>query len=508
MVLKQKVADCAINFYYLLVLSDPKQREIYDKYGVEGIETAWQLGPLLDQSEKLVEELGRRRNALGFSEICQSKTSFTVAADFCEIVGDVIENDQLVYSDFLPKITTVGVSETIETSFGEENSFAANFTTIYQSGNVGIGNVTINWRRPFYFPGSNGITMDNGIGFGARKFISTALMTQFDKSTSGSVQLVAGLRGGSVFPQLNASVSRVLSPYLVGTVQLVQPFTSPGQFSLSLTTKTSPEVKSPLTVSLNLPTSGDLRSAASFEAKQTVYINSKHEIRIKIGGSEHSGGYLNCGIHRKWNDKTRGSATLQFDQNAGVSLRLGITHESLHLILPLRFSEEFSPAAVIVASLIPTLGDFISRNYIYPHFLKKRKEQYWKDYRIKRAAMMERKREEAELAIELMKQNLEKKSQPMSLDLRIIEATYRSIERPELSWPVTVPLQFLLISQGQGQQIHLSPTYRANVLGFFDVAPGEKKETFIKYEFKGRMHETTVPDSVELLLPQRSHIIE
>jgi hypothetical protein len=497
-------------FYFIcLVLSDQKHREIYDKYGVEGIETAWQLGPHLDQSEKLAEEI-RKRNNFGLAEILQSKTSFTIASDFTEIVDNVLENDKLVYSDFLPKVTAVGVSETIETSFGAENYFNANFTTICQSGNVGSGNVSLHWRRPFPICGfMAGVTMDNGIGFGARKFLSTALMTQLDKSTTGSVQLVTGLRGGTVFPQFNASVSRVLNPFLVGTLQLIQPIpftTQPGQLSLSLSTKTSAEVKAPLTVTVTVPTSGDLRTATesiSLEAKKTFYIDSKHEIRVKFGGSEQNGGFLDCGIHRKWKDKTRASATLQLDQNIGVSLRLGITHNSLHLILPLRFSQEFSPSAMIIASLIPTLGDYLSRHYIYPHLLKKRKEQYWAEYRQKRASMMERKREEAELATELMKQNLEKKQ--LSPELRIIEASYRSIEHPELAWPVSVPLQFLLNSEGK---IKLDPAYRANVLGFFDVAPGEAKETFILYEFRGKMHEAIIADSDQLLLPQRSHIKE
>ena len=473
---------------------------------MEGIETAWQLGPHLNQSEKLVQEI-RKRNSVGLGEIIQSKTSLTIANDFSQIVGDILENDQLVYSDFLPKVTAVGVSETIETSFGPDNHFNANFTTICQSGNVGSGNVSLHWRRPFpIVKFMSGVTIDNGIGFGARKFVSSALMSQLDKSTTGSVQLVAGLRGGNVFPQFNASISRALSPFLVGTLQLIQPIpftTNPGQLSLSLSTKTSTEVKSPLTLTVSIPTSGDLRSVASLEAKKTFYINSKHEIRVKFGGSEQNGGFLDCGIHRKWSEKTRASATLQLDQNIGASLRLGITHNSLHLILPLRFSQEFSPSAIIFASLIPTLGDYISRHYIYPHFLKKRKEQYWTEYRQKRAAMMERKKEEAELATELMKLNLEKKQ--ISPELKIIEASYRSIEHPQMAWSVTVPLQFLLNTEGK---IKLDPAYRANVLGFFDVAPGEAKETFIKYEFRGKIHEAVIADNDELLLPQRSHIKE
>lgn len=43
---------------------------------------------------------------------------------------------------------------------------------------------------------------------------------------------------------------------------------------------------------------------------------------------------------------------------------------------------------------------------------------------------------------------------------------------------------------------------------FFDVAPGEAKETFIKYEFRGKIHEVVIADSDELLLPQRLHIKE
>lgn len=488
---------------FFIVLSDTKQREIYDKYGVEGIEAAWQLGPLLNQTEKLVEELNRRKNAGGFGELIQSKTSFTVASDFSEIVDDIIDNDRLVYSDFLPKVTAVGVSETIETSFGAENHFTANFMTICQSGNVGAGNVALNWRRPVPFANWPGVTIDTGIGFGARKYVSTALMSQIDKSTTGSVQLMAGLRGGAIYPQFNASLSRILNPFLVGSVQLIQPFAGPGQFSVSVSTKTSPEVKSPLTVTVSVPTGGDLRPAASIEAKKTFPLDAKHEIRVKFGASEQAGGFLDCGIHRKWNEKTRGSATIQIDQNIGATLRLGITSGSLHLILPLRFSQEFSPAAMIVASLIPTLGDYITRTFLHPLLMKQRKEQYWTEYRQKRAAMMERKREEAELASELMKQNLEKKK--ATSDLRIIEAFYRSIENPERAWPVSVPLQFLLNTE---EKIRLDPSYRANVLGFFDVAPGEAKETIIRYEFKGKLHEAVVADSEELLLPQRSHLKE
>ena len=445
----------------------------------------------------------------------QSKTSFTVSTDFSGIVEDILDNDRLVYSDFMPKVTSVGITETVEASFGADDFFSANFTTICQSGNVGAGNVGLNWRRPApnRFP-LTGWLMESGIGFGTRKFLSLALMGQLNKSTSASIQYVAGLKGGAIYPQINSTLSRALTPFLIGNLQLIQPLNdNPGQISLSVSTKTSPEVKDPITLTLSLPTNipfDDLIPATLLEAKKTFLIDSKHEVRMKLG-IQSAGGYFDFGIHRKWNEKTRASATLQLDQNIGASLRLGITHNSLHLILPLRFSQEFSPTAMIVASLIPTVGDYISRNYIYPHLVKKRKEQYWMEYKQRRAAMMDRKREEAELASELMKQNLEKKNTKTSTsdafdhELVILEAFYRSIEHPELNWSVSVPLQFLLNTEGK---IRLDPAYRANVLGFFDVAPGELKETFIKYKFRGKVHEAVIADTEELLLPQRSHLKE
>ena len=42
--------------FYGLVLSNPKQREIYNQFGAEGIEAAWQLGPHLDQTEKVEQK--------------------------------------------------------------------------------------------------------------------------------------------------------------------------------------------------------------------------------------------------------------------------------------------------------------------------------------------------------------------------------------------------------------------------------------------------------------------
>lgn len=410
------------------------------------------------------------------------------------MMDDIVETDSLVYSDLLPKVSAVGVTEVLETALDQDNQLTATVTTVCQSGNVGSGTVTLNWRRPFIL---SGLQLDAGVGFGTRKHLSSALVYQLDKFTTTSLQMVGVLRGGAVFPQLSYSISRMLNDRVVGSLQYANDLVSGNaQLVLSVSTKTAPDVKSPLTVSVHLPSITP--RSAFVEAKKTILLSDRNECRIKIGASE-QGGSVHLAVHHTWNKKTRGSAALQLDSGAGVSLRLGITHGSLHLIVPVHFSQELSPAAIVLASLLPTIGTLVSRTWIHPFLKRRHSERFWTEYTRKRAAMIERKREEAALTVELMALAVDKRQ---TGDLRIIEAIYRACDDHALAWSVTVPLQFL-VNDGQ---IRLDPAYRANVLGFFDVAIGRRKETLVTYEFRGRLHRAVFRDDEELLIPLRTHL--
>lgn len=48
---------------------------------------------------------------------------------------------------------------------------------------------------------------------------------------------------------------------------------------------------------------------------------------------------------------------------------------------------------------------------------------------------------------------------------------------------------------------------KANLLGFADVAYGEKKKLRVRYSFKGRMHEVTLGDLDALAAPLRAHVV-
>jgi hypothetical protein len=50
------------------------------------------------------------------------KSVLTIGLDCSDVIDDIVEADPLVYSDFLPKVATVGVSETFEAYHVERES--------------------------------------------------------------------------------------------------------------------------------------------------------------------------------------------------------------------------------------------------------------------------------------------------------------------------------------------------------------------------------------------------
>ena len=370
-----------------------------------------------------------------------------------------------------------------------------------------------NWKRPLLWPHTvnkahvlsyvlDRLRYDGSVGIGSRKFLSSAFIYQHDSKTTASLQIAAGLHGGAIFPQLNCSLSRLLHESYSCTMQYSVNSTLERDFSnqlvASLSTKISPDVKGPWTVTAVIN-----RHSPMVEVKKAFPVSDHNEVRVKLNAKRDLSSGLSIGVHHKWNLESRASMAVQMDSETGVALRLGITHGNLNFVLPIQFAHEFSPLAVITASVLPALGTFVTKSWIRPYIIKKQKELFWDDYMRKRASLIEKRREEAELTRGLMAACLEKKASDG--ELKITEAIYRCSEDPTLQWTVTIPLQYLLINSPNHLQLEAS--YRAGVLGFFDVAPGRDKETFIRYQFKNKMHEVVFKDNEVLSIPKRSHIV-
>ena len=135
------------------------------------------------------------------------------------------------------------------------------------------------------------------------------------------------------------------------------------------------------------------------------------------------------------------------------------------------------------------------------------------DKRVERAKEMVEKKHEAEAAVELMTETVERvvSTEQAKHGLLIIEAWYGKLfdtqEEDGLIQPkvvdVRIPLQCLVVDS----KLILHENTKANIPGFYDPCLGEKKHLRVRYEFRGALHEVTVSNSEPLIIPRKSHRI-
>ena len=137
---------------------------------------------------------------------------------------------------------------------------------------------------------------------------------------------------------------------------------------------------------------------------------------------------------------------------------------------------------------------------------------------------MAEKRKEAIEAIELLREQVERKaeSERAKDGLVIIEAVYTGTgsgvepdEADKTALDVRIPVQALITArrgalEAESSSILAIPGGRskAQLIGFYDVTVGSKKKLLIKYTFRNRYHEASFDDYQPVALPMRSHLVE
>lgn len=69
---------------------------------------------------------------------------------------------------------------------------------------------------------------------------------------------------------------------------------------------------------------------------------------------------------------------------------------------------------------------------------------------------------------------------------------------------VAVPLQCLV----KDSKLLLTEASKAGLPGFYDPCVGEDKSLRVLYQFRGVLHQVTVPDGEALRIPKQSHRID
>lgn len=251
----------------------------------------------------------------------------------------------------------------------------------------------------------------------------------------------------------------------------------------------------------------------SSSVKGTVRYRPLEKYLFKAGVQMGTRGLsLSYGAEQEVAMLTRIGGKVELGMNKGVLLQLRLTRVAMAFSLQIQISESLSLPAVFYATVVPLLFYGAFRMLAVAPLLKRQRLKEIEDKRAEKAKEMFEKKHEAEVAVELMTETVERviNVEQSKHGLLILEAWYGRLfdtQEDGLIQPkvidVRIPLQCLVVDS----KLILHENTKVNIPGFYDPCLGEKKHLRVKYEFRGALHEVTVRNSEPLIIPRRSHRI-
>lgn len=196
----------------------------------------------------------------------------------------------------------------------------------------------------------------------------------------------------------------------------------------------------------------------------------------------------------------------------GVQLSLTLSRAGVSFSTSILVSNFASLAAVFYATTVPLLlfGGF--KVLAIAPLLRHQRQKEVVEKRAEKAREMLERKKEAEAAIELMTETVDRvlSTERARQGLIIVGAWYGKLFDLEPAGgglprviDVHVPLQCLVVDS----KLILREDNKASIPGFYDPCVGETKYLRVRYEFRGTPHEVTVENSESLVIPRRSHRI-
>ena len=226
------------------------------------------------------------------------------------------------------------------------------------------------------------------------------------------------------------------------------------------------------------------------------------------------------GIKYNLDKITTVGSTVYVGPEEGVAVKLKLERASMSFAVKLHLSEFVGVAALFYATSLPLVLYGCVRSLAVLPLLRSQWLQDVKEKKSSRVKELQEKRRNAEAAVELMQETLERvvSAERAKHGLLIVEAWYGKLFDDETddgsngngvgSDPleakvidVRIPLQCMV----SDSKLILRETGKANIPGFYDPCVGERKYLRTRYEFHGLSHEVTVENSEPLVIPRMSH---
>lgn len=302
---------------------------------------------------------------------------------------------------------------------------------------------------------------------------------------------------------LNGQLSRRLDSQSMATLRIKE---SGDTVGLSLTHQVNPMLSLEGDVQVGY-SSSHVRLSTKYQPKDDYWLNGG--VKLSTGGPS-----FFYGVDNQIAKMTHIGAVVNVSTSNGVSVKLKLVRATMSYVLKVHLSPMVTVPAVLYATLLPLLLYGCIRGLAMAPLLHQQRLREVAKKREEREKEMKERRREAEAAVQLMQETVERVTAMESTrgGLVVMEAWYGCLFGTQTSSDpftppkvidVRIPLQCLVADS----KLILHDSAKSMIPGFFDPCIGERKHLRVRYEFRGMLHEVTVENSEPLFIPRESHRI-
>ncbi len=493
--------------------------QLYDLYGEKGLTSGLEVGAHLKTPEQMREEYARHsakkaqreyERQLGLSGMLQTTISLErqllryLQPDIVQPRVDHRRADGRGGARRRPKsgqiLESMVLSERFRTSVSRKDSAELHGYMKAGKGDSSSA-ISLTVERRFSPRSSLKAVLETGLGV-----ISRPLTLSATRSLSTNSKGKIGLSFSEVYNELRCSVSRNLTSSIMGKFQYIIGGPQTGIKLSAARTSTTSLVSANFWAGLGVY-SGGLTAQKRLSKRTIVSMNAMLGER---------GIDLVIGCNRKISDKSGMSCNCVISSMRGVIFKLGLNRMGQDFSVPIILSNALTWQAVTAGTVFPAIMSVLLRTFwLRPRQIARRKRKLQRE-REANAEQISKARREAKTDVDLMQFAVARKRQMEEQrgGLIIVKSIYGQIPPPPTrrrgvaeddEWPcegettidVTTPLQYLL----EDSKLQLFSSEKSGLPGFCDPAPGEDKQLYVLYRFKGKLHEALIGDRQPLLMP-------
>ncbi|WFD35763.1 hypothetical protein MCUN1_002625 [Malassezia cuniculi] len=530
------------------VLSDPQTRAVYDHFGEAGLESQWAVAVRGQSPEEMRAEFERQarlRQAADAESLVKSRGEFAATVDATSLFAPPRRNRRPPsLEERLNKVNCVQLMGKHGFDMQVTNSSAVSVSgQMLSRGGMGGGNLLgtlkTHWSPRFFIETSatlfhpQVLTSKGQYVLDEHVFFTYAVVAQ-----TLAAPPVATLTWGQHL-SAKSSLTGLLS-FKTGTYSL-------GRWGADI----PPERQRPDFAALVIGVSKLQEDGTGWNTQCTLadvdqVLSLEWSTRV-LGVLLRTGLNLSPGTgisaftsgEQRVTENIRVTAGVECGLASGVIFKLKVVRLGQKLVLPIVLSPTFRADVVAFSTLVPAAAFGVS-HYLY--FAPKRRAARAariEQMRRENAEALEHRRLMAEQTRELLRAQALKRAEseygrpgvvivqaiygrpdtfpePMHIDKEVLQnktLLLQLLDRPfdeplipqsadqPLWTDVRVPLQMLV---AQGQLVIPAGRAKSKLVGFYDPCIGEKKRLYVRYVFRGQLHEFTVDDRDAVAAPLRS----